>query len=1366
MKRGKKISLIILTILTIVISIVWLSRSLIVREILIETVASRSNGDMALDLDKIDYYPFKKKIEILDLSLVVSNFDTLEIKQTKLRSVSFDSIIISDFDLWELLSKKRIKAGKIITAKPDIVFSQTQKKTNIHTSIGSHFNSVQTKDIKLQVFPIEIGILKVEYGNVLFEADSTNNYLGSADFWIELHEFNTTVDSMEFDSHSFLYSRRLIIDISNFSKPLKNGKDLNIENLKFDSKTDKLEVSSFNISSGNPDLNNSLDSIYLKNIEIAGLSISEIKKVKELKLRSIKVSDGFLSVKPFNKRKTKKTKINQEVLQILFQFIKDVEVDTLSLEKINCDIIGHNNNRIASAKGFDFELIGFSVDTSMYYNNSLPNFNYFNLALKSLTYDSIQQFETHNVTYASNEANLKLSKVLFKDDAEKIDFKSFGILIDGLDIDKILNNKSVNMGLSLTNPEIIINMSSKYFGHNNSKSKFSELFKLSKVDVNQANISLFNDNGLKSNISGLDISFGIEPKGEDTLAKVNLLDLKWASENIDFSLDDKNIQFSSSSSSYENEDLIVGNGIFKYQGNENQNKKIDIDFQNLSVSKFDIIQGVNSNKLTAERIILQKPILDLAFSINDSLKGIPQNDSLFILLPVDIIVGEFLVQEAKLKLDLENKTHHQNLTSDIDLSIKGVDFPGVLGLEQIQQLRLDLDLHTTHFKNDNIALSVEESSFSTSDSSFNLKDISIKLDSVVTENSVIFSNRFVIKDISLTQLDYMSILRSSDFTFNALKITEPDIDLYSNRFNNQPKKEKLLNPDMYGVTKNSFKSIEIESLKLKYNLSSKGSEKRVKVGDFDFKWSPGIEENSNLLKELLVDIKEVELIDTEGQTSIALERLFTNELKKDLEISEIVLNKKVSDKQNGIFLRMPHLSLKNINYNNQLSNGLEIEELSSDTLILEFTSNKTEHKQFSFTGRVEALEKYSDFVNKFNIRNSRFHNVDVEINNISDSIHKKFLLDELDIFVSDVGFSSGDSAMLHLKKITLDLKGRKLITADSLYEISTGEIFYDFANNSISIDSFQLKPRYGMDEFYKRAVWQTGMLDITGEKIVLSGIDFKRAITKKEYVVSAIDLDGFKLRVHRDKNYPFKHGVIKPFLSELLRGLNTKFYVDTVRVNNSNILFGLFMEGSHKPGEVFFDDVNINIRELSNMPSLMSYPPVIKLGFASKIMGKSKVTAKLYFPLNSNDFSYSGKTDELDFRDFNSMTQNLFGISITKGKGYIDIIGINAGDSIATGSIKFKYKKLRVGLYDREKAELDKGIAAPFFSFLVNDLLIKSNNPRFLGKTRTGLVYIEPNREKSFINYIWKGLLSGIMSTMWHNSKEQRKEKKRINSFE
>lgn len=1358
----------LLVIVAVVISIVWVYRSVIMKKILIEIVSSSSNGEFILNLDKIDYKPFNKRIEIYDLSLIVSPIDTIDKKHTKLRSISFDSIIISEFDIWKILSEKRIKAGEILTAKPDIVFSQVQQLSKNHTTIGDHFKSVQTQGVKLKIFPIEIGILKVEYGNILFEADSTNQFLGSADFSVELHDFNTSIDSLEFDSHSFLYSRRLIIDISNFSKPLKDGRDLNFENLKFDSKTDKLKVTNFYISRSSTSLESPLDSIFLRTIEIDGLSISEIKKEKDLKLRSVKVNNGFVSVKPFRENKRQKSDVKSQSLKIIFQVIKDIDIDTLLLSNINCDFIGFNNNKIASVDDINIQFLGLSIDTTLYYNNSVPDFDYFDISIESFAFDSIQQIDAHDIFYSSKHTSLKMSNVVFKDTIEKINLMSVGILLEGLDIKKIINNKSNSIVLSLIDPEMSLNLASKYFKNKKNKgiSKFGDLVKFDKVNVHQGNVSLFNNEGLNLEINNLDISFNLLPKSNYSSSNLNITNLSWASNTLKFSITDQNINFSSSSSTYENKFLYFSNGKFDIQATEFQREKVDIDFLSLSVLEFNIIESINSKKLDAEQIILQSPNFDLFILGHDSSKSIQQRDSLFLVLPLDISVGEFLVNDANLNLVVGQDNKQLNFSTGLNLSLKDIELHRELDLEQLKELGLDLELSNSQFENDNTIAFFEKFDFSTEDSNISIQNINLQLDSLVLQNSVLYSNKLTIKGINISQLDYIEMFRSKDFTFNKLQIIEPDIDLYSYEFTKEIEEGKDLKPLNSGFSKESFREIEIQNLKFTYKLSLNGQVKEIKFGNFDFNWTPKVVDSSNLITELLIDLKDFELLDNENKTKVEIKRVYTNKLINDLEIKDIVISKPVSKDQNGLYVRFPLLSLKNITHNSEHAYVVEIDELFSDSLILEFNNRADENKKLNLTGRVEALEKYSDFVSKFNIRKSSFLNVDIKIYNNSDSSQKEFLLDELDIFISDVGFTTKDSTMLHLDKITLDLRGRKLITPDSLYAISSGDIFYDFANSSISIDSFKVKPRYNNDEFYDRAVFQTDMFDVSGDRIVVSGIDFRKAITEKEYLITNIDLDGFKLSAFRNKTYPFKHGVIKPFPSEILRSIKSKFYIDTLRVKNSHILFGEYVEGSDKPGEMFFEDVNITVSELSNMPKLMTYPPEVKLGFESKVMGNTLVTANIVFPLNSNAFSFSGKTEEIDFRDFNSMTQNLFGISITKGKGYFDILGINAGDSLATGSIKFRYKKLRVGLYDREKAALNKGIASPFFSFLVNDLLIKSNNPRFLGKTRTGLVYIEPNREKAFINYIWKSLLSGIMSTMWHNSKEQRKEKRRINILE
>jgi len=118
------------------------------------------------------------------------------------------------------------------------------------------------------------------------------------------------------------------------------------------------------------------------------------------------------------------------------------------------------------------------------------------------------------------------------------------------------------------------------------------------------------------------------------------------------------------------------------------------------------------------------------------------------------------------------------------------------------------------------------------------------------------------------------------------------------------------------------------------------------------------------------------------------------------------------------------------------------------------------------------------------------------------------------------------------------------------------------------------------------------------------------------------------------------------------------------------------------------------------------------------------------------------------------------GIGIIRGKGSVDAPFIWANDSIARGSLVFKYKKLKLATYSRKKEKLNKGVLSPLINFMINDLVVKSNNPKFARKPRTGQVYFVRDTQKAVVNYLFKSILSGLTSTLGFNNKEQRLERK------
>ena len=132
----------------------------------------------------------------------------------------------------------------------------------------------------------------------------------------------------------------------------------------------------------------------------------------------------------------------------------------------------------------------------------------------------------------------------------------------------------------------------------------------------------------------------------------------------------------------------------------------------------------------------------------------------------------------------------------------------------------------------------------------------------------------------------------------------------------------------------------------------------------------------------------------------------------------------------------------------------------------------------------------------------------------------------------------------------------------------------------------------------------------------------------------------------------------------------------------------------------------------------------------------------------------------MDLTTLNSMSEHLLGMGILRGQGSVEAPFITANDSIATGHLVFKYKKLRLAMYNRKKAKLNQGFGTPLLNFLINDLVVKSNNPKFARKPRIGQVYFVRDTEKGVVNYLWKGILSGLTSTLGFNNKEQRLERK------
>jgi len=101
----------------------------------------------------------------------------------------------------------------------------------------------------------------------------------------------------------------------------------------------------------------------------------------------------------------------------------------------------------------------------------------------------------------------------------------------------------------------------------------------------------------------------------------------------------------------------------------------------------------------------------------------------------------------------------------------------------------------------------------------------------------------------------------------------------------------------------------------------------------------------------------------------------------------------------------------------------------------------------------------------------------------------------------------------------------------------------------------------------------------------------------------------------------------------------------------------------------------------------------------------------------------------------------------------------NGDDDVARGELFFNYDKLSIRLIDKETMQA-KGFGESVASFIANNFIVRSDNPKYSVLFRKGQIYFERNKQKSFFSFVAKSLLSGISTTI-RGGNEERKEKRK-----
>jgi len=631
-------------------------------------------------------------------------------------------------------------------------------------------------------------------------------------------------------------------------------------------------------------------------------------------------------------------------------------------------------------------------------------------------------------------------------------------------------------------------------------------------------------------------------------------------------------------------------------------------------------------------------------------------------------------------------------------------------------------------------------------------------------------NLFTLDKLTMSEIDYRNFVLTHTLDFGTLLLSHPRVQIEiakkTTAKNTTQGRHKIIDLNELPF---SFCEIKLEDMQVELTQLDSVNHSHFNLGEVDLKITGQKPASQHLTDHLTFAIQGFSFADDNRSQQLSIEKINYNPQNGTLSMDQLTGSRKDADTAITV---LSYAILRGEFGRFKVSNSLPSE--------ISFGSIRLNHPQLHHQSRegthiahkadtTPTHIKLPWQLEKFTIDTLILNHLDVYHTEIHPSgeitTHLKDLRVEVNhIGVDTTGLNTNDFSFVESTRIQTG--NNSFVSSDSLYVTELKAIGYNFSTNTLTLDSLQIVPRYPDAEFFKKAQFQTDQIHLFGERMVGNNFRFTSFLNTGDIHLGSLDIYGLDARLFRNKNYPTNPADYKKMPQEMMLDVNKPFLIDSIRTHDAEIHYKEVVEKAKDPGYIFFDQFNLSLYNLTNIPERLATDSILRANLKARVMGKTNLNLNLFVDITSptREFWFSGYTESIEFTALNPVTQNLVGVDMQGGEGRVLIPLIKGDSSHTSGRVVFLYKKLKVGLYNREKARSTTGLARGMANILLNDIFIRSNNPTFLRKPKTGVVYSDRVTQKSFVFYVWKSILSGMLSTFGINTRQQRHEKRTMNA--
>lgn len=405
------------------------------------------------------------------------------------------------------------------------------------------------------------------------------------------------------------------------------------------------------------------------------------------------------------------------------------------------------------------------------------------------------------------------------------------------------------------------------------------------------------------------------------------------------------------------------------------------------------------------------------------------------------------------------------------------------------------------------------------------------------------------------------------------------------------------------------------------------------------------------------------------------------------------------------------------------------------------------------TKNSEALEQIAEVVETFRVDQLRVNDGNVKINILQDSVLTSQSVAHVSVAIDRLRTTSLENKdpleMFQADEIGVVVRDYVYLLPDSLYKLQVGELRTSLQEQSLQITDLRLLPLYSKDEFVSRLTYEEDRFNIQIPHISMQDVHLNALFDNQNFIIGKALVKKPVLEIYRDKRIPENPDRSPPTLQEMLRKVDYYIQVDTIAVEGGSLTYAEVAPNGVKPGVLTLASTDLEAYNITNDPALISQDSVATVHASALLMGESELRIRFQFHLNhpENLYTYKGTLKPMDFTALNPLFKNLIFVSIEDGQIEKASFSVKATEHTAVGEMHLYYKDFGILIIDKEDPE-NPGFVRTAGSWLLNKLVIKSDNPAGNRDLRKGAIEVERDYQKSVFNHVSKAMINGITSSL------------------